>query len=146
MQGTDQTGKVHESRPNVPADNDDVATLAAWVVQKDAQLPSDEVREEASRARNNKTEPAQHQPQADLYRGTLAELMQIEDALEFSESLLWFRAFEIEAGANTNARANYLGVPRAEYVLVESRFNQIQGVVTVLEADAERVWSDEGNW
>jgi len=66
--------------------------------------------------------------------------MQIQDSLEFSQTLQWFRDFEVRAGANTNARAAYLGVARADYDLVATRYNQITGVATGLANDAARVW------
>jgi len=146
MQATDQTGKIWECRPNVPEANDDAATLAAWVVDLDLALPDYEAQAEAGRAKNGQQQDAQHQTQADLDRKTINELMQIEDSLDFSASLQWFRDFEIRAGANTNARVNYLGVPKSEYDLVAARYNQITGVKSGLEADAARVWEYEGVW
>ena len=71
--------------------------------------------------------------------------MQLVDSLEFASTLQWFRDFEIRGGANTNARANYLGVSSQEYGLVADRYNQITGVKSGLESDAARVW-DEGIW
>ncbi len=142
MQATDHTGKIWERRPNAPADNDDDATLAAWVVELGADLPNLEAQAEAYRAKNGRQQDAQHQPQADLDRKTINELMQIENSLEFAGSLQWFRDFETRAGANTNARANYLGVPKVEYDLVATRYNQITGVKDTLEADAARIWNN----
>jgi len=146
MQATDQTGKIWERRPNVPADNDDAATLAVWVVDLEANLPNLEAKEEAQRAKSGQQQDAQHQTQADLDRKTINELMQIEDSLEFSSTLQWFRDFEVRAGSNTNARATYLGVPKAEYDLVADRYNQITGIKSGLEADDARTWGLGGNW
>lgn len=145
MQATDQTGKIWERRPNVPPENDDAATLAAWVVELDAALPDYEAQEEAGRAGRGQQQAAQHQTQAELDKATLNLLMQIVDSLEFSNTLQWFRDFEVRGGASANARATYLGVLKAEYDLVAARYNQITGVKSGLEADAARVW-EEGFW
>jgi len=146
MQATDQTGKIWEHRPNVPAGNDDAATLAAWVVDLDADLANLEAQAESSRALDSVGLPAEHQTQAELDKATISLLMQIEDSLEFSQTLPWFRAFEQRGGANTNARANYLGVTSQEYGLVADRYNQITGVKSGLEADALRVWTKGVGW
>ena len=146
MQATDQTGKIWERRPNVPADNDDAATLAAWVVELDADLPSFEAQSESQRAQNGVGLPAEHQTQAELDKSTISLLMQIEDSLEFSNTLPWFREFEIRAGANNNARASYLGVSNTDYGLVADRYNQITGVKSGLDDDAARSWREGEVW
>jgi len=147
MQATDQTGKIWERRPNVPADNDDAATLAAWVVDLDADLPNLEAQAASQSARNNATvTPAEHQTPAELDKATISLLMQIVDSLEFSQTLPWFREFEPRGGANTNARASYLGVTSQQYGLVADRYNQITGVTSGLEADAARVWPIGNVW
>lgn len=140
MEAVDQAGRVWSRRPIVDAANNDTATLAAFVADLDANLASIEVKEETSRALKNESRPTEHQTQSTLDRRVLAELMGIEDALIFSDSLPWFRAFEIRAGANTNARASYLGVPRSEYAEVETRYNQITGITSLLNDDVGRVW------
>jgi len=146
MQATDQTGKIWEHRPNVPEANDDAATLAAWVVDLDADLPNLEAQAESQRAQNSLGLTAEHQTQAELDKATISLLMQIQDSLEFSQTLQWFRDFEVRAGANTNARAAYLGVARADYGLVATRYNQITGIATGLANDAARVWEIGRVW
>lgn len=142
MQATDQVGAVYSQRPNVPANNIDADTLVAWVVSLDSDLPGIESQAEANRALTSEGLPAQHQTQAELDKATISLLMQIEDSLEFAQTLEWFRAFEPRGGPNTNARANYLGVSSQDYGLVATRYNQITGVKSGLEADALRVWQE----
>ena len=146
MEAIDHIGETWKRRTEVPIGNDDNQTLTDWVVFLDGELANHETDAEAYRAKNNESNPAQYQTQPDLDRKTLAELMQIADALEFSTSLQWFRDFEVRAGANTNARAAYLGVPKAEYDLVATRYNQITGLVSGLNADAARVWELGSVW
>ena len=146
MQATDQTGKIWEHRPNVPAGNDDAATLAAWVVDLDADLANLEAQAESNRALDSEGSPAEHQTQAELDKATISLLMQIEDSLEFSRTLPWFREFEIRGGNNAGGRANYLGVTSQQYGLVAARYNQITGVKSGLEADALRVWTQGVGW
>ena len=146
MQATDQVGVIRSHRPIVLGGNDDAATLAAWVVELDAALPDLEANAEVERAkRGDGVYSPDHQTEAEFDRKTLAGLMQIIDSLEFVSTLQWFRDFEVRGGPNRNARVNYLGVPTAEYVEVETRYNQITGLEAGLEADATRVWG-EGNW
>ena len=147
MRAVDQTGKVWERRPNVPDANDDAATLAAWVVGLDADLPNLEAQAESQSARNKATvTPAAHQTVPELDKATISLLMQIDDSIEFSNTLPWFRTFEIRGGANNNARATYLGVTSGDYTLVADRFNQITGVKSGLDADALRVWGEGEVW
>lgn len=142
MQATDHVGAIYERRPNVPADNDDAATLAAWVVELDLTLPDLEAEAEVLRAQSGQQQDAQHQTQAELDRKTINLMMQIEDSLEFSRTLQWFRDFEVRGGTNNNARAGYLGMTTGDYSEVADRYNQITGVKSGLEADANRVWDE----
>ena len=146
MRAVDQTGKVWERRPNVPDANDDAATLAAWVVELDADLPNLEAQTESQRARNSLGLPAEHQTQAELDKATISLLMQIDDSLDFANTLLWFREFEVRAGANNNARASYLGVSNVNYGLVTDRYNQIEGIKAGLDGDEAKSWDEGEVW
>ena len=141
MDFTDHLGKVWTESPTINAAGDENAQLAVFAARIEASLPDKEASAEQQNARaSSVVTPAEYQSPAELDSKTLSLLMKIDDALEFSKTLPWFRAFEIRAGANTTARANYLGVARATYVLVETRYNQITGIASGLEADAGRVW------
>jgi len=120
---------------------DEVAALATNAVWIESELPINEVRTDAARYKDTGTERTpEHQLQADYDRQVLRELMQEEDALAFANTLPFFRAIEIRGGANAAQRANYLGVPKTEYDLVATRYNQITGLVSGLNDDAARVW------
>ena len=144
----DHLGKVWDDlRPILEAGDDDAVALAESAALLDADLGNREAQEEAFKARQDGLPyAALYQTEGNLDRKTLAILMQIKDALEFSKTLQWFRTFEVRAGANTNARANWLGVTSTEYGLVATRYNQITGLVDGLNADAGRVWPDGGTW
>lgn len=137
---TDHTERIHSYRYYPLETDDHDALLLANAARIESRLPDKEVVEEVERAKKGKQQSAQHQTQAELDKRAIVELMQIEDSLEFSTTLQWFRDFEVRAGANANARATYLGVPKPEYDLVAARYNQIQGLVDGLKADAARAW------
>lgn len=146
MRHIDQVGRAWDQMPTIDIGVDVNQELASFAVKLSNDLPNREAQEEAGRARNGISQPAQHQTQPELDKSTISLLMQIEDSLEFSQSLQWFRDFEVRAGANNNARASYLGVSNAEYGLVSTRYNQITGLVDGLEADAARVWNKLEVW
>jgi len=142
-QHTDHLGVVHPHRYQCPpvGEFDEVAALAANALLEEAALPTDEALADAGRYKTGSAERApDHQLQADYDRRVLRELMQEEDALAFANALTFFRSFEIRGGANAAQRASYLGVPKSEYDLVATRYNQITGVENVLNEDAARVW------
>jgi len=143
---TDQTGFIWDGQIPAPPNADHNQLLADWVADLTLILPDNEAEQEEQRARNDESNSAQHQTQAELDRKVLSRLMQIIESLEFSTTLQWFRDFEVRAGSNANARATYLGVPKPEYDLVATRYNQITGVKSGLEADRLKVWNGSEGW
>lgn len=146
LEVTDQVGEIYLRKLNVPEDNDDALSLSEWSAETEIELPNYEARASARSAKSGELITPVHQTQPELDKSTISLLMQIEDSLEFSQSLQWFRDFEVRAGANNNARASYLGVSNADYGLVATRYNQITGLVDGLEADAARVWDKLEVW
>jgi len=145
LQAIDNTSKVWTQYQNVSATSIYNDALVSWVSQLELDLLVYEVDEETQRAKVGDRQAAQHQPQADLDRAVLNTLMQIEDSVEFLSTKSWFDDFESRIGPNATARANHLGVPKAEYDLVASRYSQIETVTVGVLADASQVWS-AGVW
>jgi len=136
----DHLGGIWEYRYLCDATFDKDAALAENAARIEADIPQREAEAQVERSKKGVTLTAEYQTQAELDRRTIVQLMQVSDSLTFGRSLQWFRDFEVRAGANANARANYLGVSSQEYSEVADRFNQITGVINSLEADQGRVW------
>jgi hypothetical protein len=91
---------------------------------------------------SNPDRVAVYQEQADFDRRLLGLVMTLDNANTFLGAIDFFQAMEIRGGANAAQRATYLGVILDDYQLTETRFNQIMGTATVLEADQLRVWEE----
>jgi len=140
-QHIDHIGNAHAHRYQTDAVFDIDAALITNAVWVESTLPTKEIADDAGVYKTGGAEHTpDHQLQADYDRVMLRELMMEEDAQAFGNTLPFFRAFEVRAGSNANARANYLGVPKSEYDLVALRYNQITGLISGMDADRGRVW------
>lgn len=75
----------------------------------------------------------------DFDRRVLGYLMTYPvDQIEYT--LGFWAATQSRGGANTGQRATFLGVPRAEYELVEDRYGLVQGLTTSLQTDRASIW------
>lgn len=138
----DDQGQLWDVRYNTHVSVDINANLAANAVRLEAEAADREAEAGAQMARKNLDRTPVYQTQAEFDRRVLSTLMRNPNPEAVANALPWFRRFEIRAGANANARATYLGVPRSEYDLVASRFNALQGLADGLANDQASVWNN----
>jgi hypothetical protein len=86
--------------------------------------------------------------QVNFDRRLIAALMQETSVDTLIGALPFWTAQETRNGANNNARADKLGVPRAEYVQADARFGDLQGVAGGVTTVNEQVWDGlpSGAW
>lgn len=84
--------------------------------------------------------PPNHLTQPEFDRKILGLLMLVRDITIFREGYAFFLAMESRNGANKNARADNLGVPRDEYTLVDKRFHDVAGGLVLIDGDKGLVW------
>lgn len=87
-------------------------------------------------------QPEWNDTQADYDRRSLGKAMLINDAVDFFAYLPLFKAMETRSGANASQRAATLGVTSAEYNLMASRFNDVEGVAFFLTDAKDAVWTE----
>lgn len=146
---TDHTGRVWKEKwKHGPAVTDPVAWATTVRQPKiESQLAHHEIQEallEARLGRNPDKVPPDHQTQQEFDRRLLAELMQLDDANVLLICLDFWRAHIVptRSGNNVNARADALGVPRAEYAEVDARFNDMIGVEGGINNVKNQTWGD----
>lgn len=142
---TDHLGTATTLGPMlVPAAFDADADLLAKIPSVEQQLADVEVNTAVNLTYQgiNPDKVAEHQAQSDFDRRVLGRMMLIGDAHAFYAAYPFFQAVEGRGGANTNARAAYLGLTRNEYLPVETRFNNVSGVAWFLADEKNQIWSE----
>ena len=137
----DQYGVVHSYRYYTDGSTDDAVELAAHALLVDAGLAPNEAQNHASLLQGGGVEfTPEYQAQADLDRRTLGLLMLEDDPRVFLNGLEYFLAVDLRGGSNVNARANYLGITRADYDLIAARFGDVQGAAFFIDDDKTQIW------
>ena len=141
---TDHIGGVTVVNKLVANEFDTNSDALSMYPQIEIQLANDEIYHQFSIAENGENPDINsvHSIQATFDRKLLGLVMTLSNAQIFLGSLLFYQALELRGGANSGQRAIYLGVALEDFQLVETRFNQIMGAETILNADEERVWDD----
>lgn len=121
---------------------DTEAEALSWYPKIEKQLADGEVYNAFSLAEQgeNPDRVAVQLTQVDFDRRMLGLVMTLENSHTFLGSLPFWSAQQIRNGNNDNERATNLGVTADDYSLVATRFSQIQGIESLLNADALRVW------
>ena len=146
---TDHLSKKHiRGDRRVADEGGKAATEAAYEPERLAMIPDvelslawNEVNEQISVAISggNPDKVAEHQAQADFDRRFLGSAMLL-DAQPFYNCKSVFDRVQLE-GANANQRAAYLGVSSTEYNLIDTRFNNVNGVVWFLNDEKAQQWT-----
>lgn len=85
---------------------------------------------------------SEYQTQADYDRRALGRAMLFTDVNEFWAVLPLFKAMELRGGSNVNARTAYLGVVKADYTAMASRFNDVEGIIFYLTDAKDMIWEE----
>ena len=118
--------------PQVVDESDDGAAIAAELLQakKDNELVEGDKLTQWEDSQN------------DYDRRALGQAMTISDVDEFYSFLPLFKAMESRGGANRNQRAAYLDVPVSEYIQMEDRFNDVEGIAFFLDNAKGQIWDE----
>jgi len=143
-QHTDQYARIHSYRYYTTEDvTEDAAKLAAHALKVDANLaPIESDSQTVELQAGGEEALPEYQTQADIDRRTLGRLMLEDDPRVFLNGLEYFIAVELRGGSNANARATYLGIPRAEYDLISKRFGDVQGAAFFINDDKGQIWEE----
>jgi hypothetical protein len=99
------------------------------------------------RGQNPDLVPPVHQTQSAFDRRLLGQLMALGSIDQLLAAIPFWLAVQTRGGANSNSRASYLGVIRAEYDLVNGRFSDLQGVAGGVQTVNAQRWTDvRGAW
>ncbi len=145
---TDHLGKIEKIGPRKVAS--DLGEME-YAVMRNALSPQieaasiiSEVEAAISRAYdeiNPDIVPA-YQTQAEFDRRVLGRMMLITNANVFYAAYPMFQSMQSRGGANANQRAVYLGITLSDYKLIETRFNNVNGVAFFLTDQKNQIFDE----
>ena len=126
-------------------DIDQVVDVDALRLSKHAEIENDLAEREVLKAisdaiaGNNPDRTAEHQTQASFDRRFLGRSMQL-DAQPFYNCLPVYQRV-LTQGNNAGQRAAYLGVPTADFNLIDTRYTNVMGIAWFLNDEKQQTWS-----